>query len=410
MGQSSKEQTNSTLSFSAQSSKILEIPEINEKEILLAKQKVMQFIFGADFILTGDLSKDIAEYTKNHPSVLKTKIAIISDSDEDGFSSAIQAKRFFDLYKIPNDVFIAEKEVALAKKPFWLSRFKKFSPDKIISLDLGEDRLSNILNGLNSIKNPKFYGQIAMVDHHKSPNVLDNRISLIIKPFNFSNLDGAKYCNAKMCFDIFEGTPWIASVGIIGDFCVDKWSVFVEESCIESKISIIELEDFGNAVISAARSDLTGKICSKVFETIYVLQKPSEIKKTRLWKIKLRFDKKLDLAVKKFKKNAEYFEDSNAYFFKSVPGITSKLSNILSSLYKNSTIFIYLDMGKTYGVSVRRQDYAVDCSEMMRKCVVGIKGAMGGGHKPAAGATVPKKYFKQFKENCLNYLRTIEKK
>ena len=86
--------------------------------------------------------------------------------------------------------------------------------------------------------------------------------------------------------------------------------------------------------------------------------------------------------------------------------IKSEVSNALSVMHPNMTIFVYTKSPKQdyVHISGRRQDYQVNVAETIEMAIEGMTGASGGGHKPAAACTILKKDLPEFKRKVLEIL------
>ena len=67
-------------------------------------------------------------------------------------------------------------------------------------------------------------------------------------------------------------------------------------------------------------------------------------------------------------------------------------------------VVIYEQPGEKIKCSIRRQDFKVNCGELAREGVRGLKSSNGGGHIPAAGASFLASDLAQFKKQVRLYL------
>jgi nanoRNase/pAp phosphatase (c-di-AMP/oligoRNAs hydrolase) len=112
--------------------------------------------------------------------------------------------------------------------------------------------------------------------------------------------------------------------------------------------------------------------------------------------------------VENWKEMAEIHEDKQLVFLelKTRFAIKSPVSTILSIKNPNYTFIIFRGKGEHINVSLRRQDGKVDCGKLAGLATKGLENAGGGGHAPAAGASIMKKDMEKFKENVLKYLNS----
>jgi single-stranded DNA-specific DHH superfamily exonuclease len=108
------------------------------------------------------------------------------------------------------------------------------------------------------------------------------------------------------------------------------------------------------------------------------------------------------------KEFAEFFEDIGLIFYiiKSKYRIKAPLNTRLSLEMPNKTILLLQESeGGKISISARRRDEKVAVNDLLENAIVGLEGASGGGHIPAAGATIRKQDLQKFKENIMSYLR-----
>ena len=86
--------------------------------------------------------------------------------------------------------------------------------------------------------------------------------------------------------------------------------------------------------------------------------------------------------------------------------IKAEVSNEISRTHPNMTLFVYTTSPKQdyVHISGRRQDYQVDVGDVIERAIEGLEGASGGGHKPAAAATIKADDFPEFKKRVYELL------
>jgi c-di-AMP phosphodiesterase-like protein len=87
-------------------------------------------------------------------------------------------------------------------------------------------------------------------------------------------------------------------------------------------------------------------------------------------------------------------------------GIKSLLINRLSrDKYPDKSLLLMQDLGGVRVlISARRQDFKVPMNDLMEKAIVGLVDATGGGHIPAAAASIRKEDEEQFLSNVKRLL------
>ncbi len=321
------------------------------------------------------------------------KVAIISDNDEDGITSAVQTKQFFDKYKITSKIFFydhAKKQMSFSKKVFM-----EFDAQKTIFLDLSENFIFDILEIVGD-----FVKSFVIIDHHQGVEVVNGKYPfLVIKPNQFSNEDMSKYPVSKMVYDLLEGNAILASVGIIGDFSQKVWADFIKKNT-KGKITFKDIEEIAK-IIACISSIHSKKIDS--LSAFLLNHSPEKLLKSDFAKLSKNFYVMLNDEQELFEKKAIKDEKHEFYFFESKKNLQSKLSNLISQRYPNKTIFVYAVEDNFIKGSMRRQDFKFDCNKATRFALESVENATGGGHIPATGCRFPKEFFGEFRKRLIKF-------
>ncbi|OQA31224.1 MAG: DHH family protein [archaeon ADurb.Bin336] len=327
---------------------------------------------------------------------LLKRVAIISDNDQDGVTAAVQLKLFLDSRKVDSKVFFYDhytKSFSFPKEDFF-----KFNPEKTIFLDLNENFVSDILDEIGTKAGP-----CLLIDHHQSSMITDAPFRVvIIKPHSFSRVEPSRYPATKMVHDLFVGKDWVCAIGVIGDFAQEQWGSFIKFVLKKYSLTpkkLIELDD----IVCCITSQYPEKINS-LFEFLCKAKHPLELLNSEYVAFKNLFEFRLDILKELFYKEGEYYSDAGVYFFKADARFSGKLSNILSQQLPNQVVVIYEQPGEKIKCSIRRQDFKVNCGELAREGVRGLKSSNGGGHIPAAGASFLASDLAQFKKQVRLYL------
>ena len=355
-------------------------------------------LFIPSFLVVG--MKTIDEVKKEILTFLDinnlNNLAIIADNDEDGLTAALQTKQFFVLKGVNAKVFFydhSKKDSSVFTKQLF-----ELNPDKLLFLDLNEGFVFDIITDL------KLDFEFVVVDHHRGAeleNIKQNH--LIIKPTMFSEVESSKYPTSKMAHDLFEGTDWVCLIGLIGDFAFDKWEDFLNESI--KKYDLTKEEFFYIANIVGCIISQYQDLIPELFEFLQTVKKPQDLVDSKFVGFKKEFDNIVLEEKEKFKTTAEKFEDIGLVIFETRKGFSSKFSTILSSLNSNTMFFIYSKDAEYIKGSLRRQDFKVDCNEVLKYCIKDVKDANGGGHIPAGGCKFPVTYLDEFKKRLVEFMK-----
>lgn len=284
---------------------------------------------------------------------------------------------------------------------------RKNNITKAIFVDLSLD--ANIEN----LKKLGEYTDVLIIDHHKF-NVdlnLDRIVFAHSELFN-KDLDGSKYPASKLCYDLFstliniEELDWLAAVGLVGDMGYLPWKAFVNK--VQNKYNI-KIEDdvysteIGQAAYMLKRAkdiyekDITFNLTFKAKNLFEIIQNEKLIKLNDL-AVKER-TKWIDLRDK-----VEKYGDLIIYEITPKYKIGSALSSTLNLNYysKNTLIVISIFKNKDFmDISARDQRRRIKLNELLRAVVKDIPGASAGGHIPAAGCQLDKKYLEEFKKRLI---------
>jgi nanoRNase/pAp phosphatase (c-di-AMP/oligoRNAs hydrolase) len=327
---------------------------------------------------------------------LLKRVAIVSDNDQDGLTAAVQMKLFFDSKKIESKVFFYDHYTKMFSLP--KDYFFEFNPEKTIFLDLNEGFVATILDTIGTKAGP-----CLIIDHHQSSLITNSPFRMVtVKPHSFSSVEASRYPASKMVHDLFKGKDWVCAIGVIGDFAHEQWSDFLDSVSKKydfSRKKLIELDE----IVGCITSQYPEKINS-LFEFLCKAKNPNELLKSEYVVFKNLFLARLKILKDDFYKDAEYYPDSELYFFRSDNRFSGKLSNDVSKENPAKVVIIFEQPEGKIKCSIRRQDFRVNCGELAKAGVKDIPDSNGGGHIPAAGAAFPSEYLEQFKKQVRIYL------
>jgi single-stranded DNA-specific DHH superfamily exonuclease len=283
--------------------------------------------------------------------------------------------------------------------------------DVAILLDLAGGYFKDKLNAMDK--------KFLVIDHHMINKNLKGEKIVYINP-RFENEEAykpASYVVYKF-FDSFmdlKGLGWIAVLGTIGDYgfgdCRDLIDKFVGA---KTRYEAFETE-FGKAALflSGAAAEIGYE---KVFEELIAAKNIEELRKNKkLVAAYANYEKEYEAAEEEFWKNAEKFEKADLIFsvvHTKRRGIGSALSTALGAKYQDKIIAVAEKIGDNFKVHTRYQTagkHDVHMGEVSESC--GRKsGGLGGGHREAAGSTIPVKNLEAFKKRLVDKLEAKFKK
>ncbi|MFA4908021.1 MAG: DHHA1 domain-containing protein [archaeon] len=333
----------------------------------------------------------------------KDRIALFFDNDPDGISSAvitaIALKRIRG--RAPETIrHVHHSEFGKFGK---IASAKKF--DVIIILDLPLDSFPKVAKTLEK------RGRVLNIDHHGLYREISSKNTLLLKPQFYSEIEPSRYPTAKMCFDLFSrrtGLPdldWITAIGIIGDHAWGQWGAFLKKT--EKNWGISEKELYAVENILAAFLALREGKETEVVRFLLKSDGPKEFLESDFAECVKEFDAEVEkergIALKKVERDKKH----KLLFYRFRPKFRVKNAVISALSYKYpdwNVIVAEEDNTEVLRVSARRQDFGLSMGKLLEESVKGIRGARGGGHVPAAGATMRKKDLRKFRKNLVRVL------
>ncbi len=343
----------------------------------------------------------------------KDKILIIHHNDADGLCSALIAAKAIEKIsgKKPEKV-IAYGYNSRENDAKMLKKIAREKPDKIIVLDFSIDYNPEFAKELeNNCK------KMLVIDHHKVSLDLNSEKTVFLKAAYFSEMQPSNYANSKLTFDLMQKIvniseyAWIACVGIFGDKAQNAWKEFIEETAKKSRLQIKEMREAAE-MISAVET-LKRKEFEGLFEEFYSIKEPKEILKSRYFRYLEKFEKILKEWTKKFEKQHKENKELELLYYIINPkeNLKSALINAACEIHPNKTVIIFQQVdGKHLSVSARRKDFKIKMNDLLENAIKDIPDARAGGHIPAAGGSIPKKYFPEFIQKIEKELQKQMKK
>ncbi len=333
-----------------------------------------------------------------------TIVDIVCHNDSDGLTAAAQLAKFLKSKNIGYNIYLSSPE-RLRHPKIW----RKLRNDLVFFVDLPVDQQKEEVLKLTNKAN------VVIIDHHKITEDLNNENIIHYYP---KKLGVKKYYPAsKMIYDIFGGVDWLACIGLIGDYGGSHWRDFIDKvhekygfpkckdkNCFDSPFS--KYDQLINSV-RIARGD---KGCYKILDILINSKNFEEFKEKikEVENIAKIVNDYIEFVLSDFKYNHEYIKEGDVIFYelnnpKFVVGST--ISVIKSTEITDKTIIVITRQEEIANINFRRQDGKYDMSLLAKICASEV-GGVGGGHKKAAGASIPSAKVDEFKE-CV--VRTLKK-
>lgn len=295
----------------------------------------------------------------------------------------------------------------LMEKKLDIFRFARCN--KLILADLSFDQDDFFVS-----KAEEIFDAVLFIDHHKVYNDFNSEKTIFIKASFFSEIDSSQYPASKLCFDLLskhadlKKAAWVACVGILGDASGLQWKEFIEQTIKEGNFSFKEIDDCKEIIESVGL--IEPYRFSDLFRLFLKAKGPEEILKSGFSGKLIEMRSEISLWLEKFEKEKEFFPEIELIWFECKPRIPIKtplVNKISFELHPKKTVIFVQDLSsnKTHvSVSARRQDGKVKMNDLLENAAKNIPDALGGGHAPASGARVPRKFLQQFKQNIISEL------
>ena len=342
----------------------------------------------------------------------KDKVAVLHHTDPDGVCSGVIISKLIEKTRNKKiDLRINQKGNIhnITKETF--DKLKKNKINIIIITDLSADE------HLKDIKKLLKFAKVLIIDHHPVYNNIKLKNIVMIKSSLVSDIPSAKYCAAKLCYDLgnlvadLSDLDWIAAVGSIGDIATEPFKSWLNKVFKKYKISMkkdLFKTKLGKvAVIFSSAEAVSHKNVGLCFKILYRAKNYSEVLNSSIKKFQKKIDDELKYYIKNLNSLAFVYPKINLIFYdvNSKNNIKSQLCTLLGIKYPNKTIICVSFEKDLASVSARRGDSNVSVNKLLQSAVKGFCNANAGGHIPAAGACFPKKYYKKFKKRVINLLK-----
>lgn len=346
----------------------------------------------------------------------KEKIVVVHDADPDGLCSAVLLSRLIKkLRGKPVDYRLVQPGERNTVHPKLLATFKKKKISKAIFVDLPvhEDE--------KGIKKLEKQCSSLIIDHHTFfKDVTSEKTVLAMPQLIADNIDPSRYCTSKLVYDFaarhasVEDLDWIAAIGIIADMAGKEWTGFLAK--VFKKYGLkpnpkdwfhTKLGEISGMLFATMTVDK--KNIGYCFRVLMKAAKPQEVfNDKKLKSYRQKFDKEINKWVSAAPKKAEKHKNVKLLWYEVKPKyrVNSPIATILSLKpeYKDWVVLIVDASGDKTKISGRCQSQRVKMNELLKATTKSLKNASGGGHVPAAGASVRKKDLPELKKKILGML------
>ncbi len=344
------------------------------------------------------------------------RVAVLYDEDGDGLSAAACVIRGVESLtgRSPDIIsgFERSNDYISDSLPGQLVRERV---TKIITVDKSVDQ-----KGLSFMHALESVAPVLVIDHHKVITPYQSDRFVLVKPQLVWDTEPSSFPTAILAYTLMSGvcdlssSDWVPCIGITSDSAYPRWKGFVDSIREKWGLSPIPEDDPFRGPFGV----LSGMI--------YATQVLSPYQLSELLELLAESDHPQKVLDSGFKSLSGILEDEVAYWMKRLEteisiepeielvvakvhpkhGIKSLLINRLSrERFPDKNLLLMQDLGDVRVlISARRQDFKVPMNDLMEQAIVGLPDATGGGHIPAAAASIRKEDEEKFLANVRRIL------
>ncbi len=352
--------------------------------------------------------RKVIEYLKKIKK--NDNVVIIFHNDGDGICSATLLNKFLIKWRgRPADMVIHQP---MPPSKNLIERVKTTIPTKIIFTDLAVDQ------NVNFIKKFEAIAPVLIIDHHEISNKISSKRVTYYNPrmFNKKVYKSATYLNYKILSNLvdMDDSLWIAAIGIISDYDITyskdvlrkakkKYPDYIGK--IDQKS--VFLSTFGQIsnMIAAAKAtkEFTCEHMVRIFTELSDVEDFFKGKyANRFMKAYQKIQNEMERLKIDVEKSSKVFGNVVFYEFNSKYNFRSPLSSVLSDRYPNKVVVVWEKSKGRVKLSVRTKSQKYNVGKIIKSLAKDMKNASAGGHPAAGGATIPEKYWDEFKENLIS--------
>lgn len=333
------------------------------------------------------------------------RVAIVHDVDPDGIFSAVILARFVKKFRGRKPEFVAPfDKCTYSITDADIGRMQRLGITKLLVTDFSLDQHPGLVKRLAG----SF--RILILDHHTLYDDVNSGRVVLVKPQMFCDIDPARYCAAKLAFDLcsrvvdMSDCDWLAASASIADVAHEPWQGWIRsvmkkygdswrKDLFSTKLGTVAT--VVNSVVVANPS-----LISRCFDVAYRAASPDDVIDSDLYEWKERIDDELGVWLDRFRK-CERHGDLYMFFIEPDYNIKSALSTILGLKYPHRTILVMDEKDGFINVSARRGDKKVAVNSLLEKAIKGFPLSNAGGHVPAAGARLRVEDLPEFKKRVI---------
>ena len=344
----------------------------------------------------------------------ENNICLIYDIDADGMSSGSLIKHAFEKLGIGFKLELTDITRKAVFSEENQRKIKEAQIDCIVATDIAFPGF-NMLGIYNSLLQQGI--RFLVFDHHKYEPSMQGENSLLIHPVDIFGKEHSSACASKLVYDILgqfvhlSEYEWIKGVGMIGDMNFLDYSDELKAIVRKYESKEVQLSSNGdyfktrlgrisnlvNSAMAIGRNEALSDMFKVYSESAAIEDLERKLEKMDVTEI----DGQINYYIADFKSLAEKTGDIYFLEIKSKYYIGSPIASVISQAESGHTFIVYQRKGDFIIVNSRRQDRQYSMRDLMALSANGLQDSNGGGHIPAAGATIRVGDWGEFKQRLL---------
>ena len=351
------------------------------------------------------------------PGLRSRNLCLAYDIDADGMSSGYLIKRAFEKMGLGFRLELTD----IARMNLFSEENRKKILDEgidyVVATDIAFAALGLLpAKDILSKKGVKFL----VFDHHEYNPSMQSSDFLLIHPIDMFGDEHSTMCASKLVYDILgqfvplSDYEWAKGVGMIGDMNFIKYADELQAIMAKyegKKQEIKSAQDYyktriGNITQLVNFAMATGNTSSvkEMFKAYSESGTINSLEKKLATMDVAGIRKEIEFYSANFEELSDKKEGIYLLEIKSQYKLGSMVSTIISQTMPDHTFIVYEKLkNNRYIISARRQDNIYSMRDLLKMSINGMNDANGGGHVPAAGASIMAEDWETFKSNLIKY-------
>jgi len=309
----------------------------------------------------------------------RDKVAVLTHTDLDGLASGIFLEEILETREIAIN-YLGFLEIKSDMMKEILLKLKGQGITKVFVCDIGIDTID--LEGFEEMKKEM---DVFLIDHHPFDDSLEDKRNVI----KTSSDD----CAAMTIFFLGGGLideeewRWLVCSAIFSDFSYKKQKNL---EYIQSIYPDVTMDNISSSIPGINARKINSALVYYGQDKFHVYELVKERKMGELAEVHEIIEEEVNRTMEDFSIRKKYYPEKKLYFYEidSRFNILSGVISLVSKMKPDSTFVFMQKRGDFIRFSARNQGNTQDVGLLMKKCVEGLEGASGGGHRAAAAARI----------------------